>query len=438
MKKIALFIFVTFNLFSQAEYKYRRSSLSLFLIESESFDNKDAVLNSYSNYPFPDKYDNNNFAENTINLNFELPNEFLKSNGYLDTLSKAGDLLKASTNLNYKLEYFDNNTKAVVFPSESEEFKLKLDYLIKEKNLGNQLVNFWYQLKDNKYSENLISERGLYDASVLDASLAQNTERKNAILSDAGFELLDKSFIVFTKLNFYSNEPVAAIARDKAIREFEEKSGNLPGLLKKKGLAEIQKAYDAAKEGYTLISKNFLYKLNYSPKQDEFFASYYNDPSSLPNDFFNLEFIDHQYNSSLVTFSLKEKRTQEQLIDIALVRNLDNMFAKLQRKNEVFKPLSPLLSLDPIVSQIGLKEGVEKGDKFEVLEQGLDENSKTFYKKIGEVSVGDFIWDNRYNATDELKFVDEDGKQAPNGIKGTVFDGGKTKYYPGLLLKLKK
>jgi len=53
-----LFFLFWIDSYSQLKDDYRRSSLSITLLELEDFPNRDIILNSYNEYPFPDKYDN--------------------------------------------------------------------------------------------------------------------------------------------------------------------------------------------------------------------------------------------------------------------------------------------------------------------------------------------------------------------------------------------
>jgi hypothetical protein len=80
-----------------------------------------------------------------------------------------------------------------------------------------------------------------------------------------------------------------------------------------------------------------------------------------------------------------------------------------------------------VTAQIGLKEGLEKGDKFEILEMGWNELGIPVWKSIGKVSLDKKspIWDNRQGA--EVG-VDKEGKPLPAFTK---FKGGK-KAMPGL------
>ncbi len=169
--------------------------------------------------------------------------------------------------------------------------------------------------------------------------------------------------------------------------------------------------------------------------QTIFYNDYWSNPSAFNNsDLFKLNFIGVQYNQSLVTFKIGEKRTQEQIIDLALVRNVDNAFAELQKKYEVFKPKVPIISVDPIIAQIGEKESVKAKSEFEVLEMVWDsKEGKTVWKSVGKCKVDKKspIWDNRYNAgeTSEQQ-TDEEG----NVVIGTTLKGSK-KIQPGMLIK---
>jgi hypothetical protein len=152
------------------------------------------------------------------------------------------------------------------------------------------------------------------------------------------------------------------------------------------------------------------------------------------SDLFSLKYVGVQYNQSLVTFKIGETRTEEQIINLTLVRNLDNAFAKLQKKNDVFKPAVPVATSDPITAKIGMKESIEGGDNFQVLEMIWDDKAgKTTWKKVGTCKVDKKapIWDNRYNAGDEVE-VQKDKKG--NLIIATTFKGPKN-LEPGMLLK---
>ncbi|MFM7684267.1 MAG: hypothetical protein ACKO7P_16235 [Bacteroidota bacterium] len=428
----------TFAQESGKDFKYRRSSLSMILIESDKFPNKDAVMSSWNNFPFPDKYNKHNIDLKSVNINnIKLSDKDLIDAGFLkDTLKTVMQFAKATSSLK-PVKYLNaEQTIAVVMPTEKQEYQLKIDKVIRESKLANQLVASWFnRSKEGKFNMSMIQERGFYNASELEASVAQGQTKGLASLGDAGEELIRNTFITFTKLEFIENEPAAALIRDAAKTKISAEMAGKPQILIDKALQAADYTYEKTKEGYSLWSKTWLYRLNWN---DSISAVFYNDLWSNPSafdksDLFSLEFVGVQYNQSLVTFKIGEKRTQEQLIDLALVRNIDNAFAELQKDNDVFKPKTPVLTTNPITAQIGKKEGLKGGEKFDVLEMTLNpKTGLTEYKKVGSVTADKkVIWDNRYNAGDksETEQLNKEG----NPITATPFKGSK-KIQPGMLL----
>lgn len=428
----------TFAQESTQDFKYRRSSLSMILIESESFPNKDAVMSSWNSFPFPDKYNNHDIDLKSFNIDgIQLSEQDLLDAGFLkDTLKNPLQIVKATGSLKPVKYLNSENTIAVVMPTEKQEYQLKLNKVIRENKLASKLVASWFnRSSDGKLNMNLIQERGFYNATEMEASIAQGQTKGLASLGDAGEELLRNTFVTFTKLNFISNEPVAAAVRDAAKQSIIESMAGSPQLLINKALSGADKVYEKTKEGYSLWSKTWLYRLNWN---DSIAAVFYNDLWSNPtafdkSDLFSLEFVGVQYNQSLVTFKIGEKRTQEQIIDLALVRNVDNAFAELQKDNDVFKPKVPVLTINPITAQIGMKEGLTGGESFDVLEMTFDKKTGTTeYKVVGSATADKkIIWDNRYNAGENQETVlTKEGTP----VTATLFNGGKS-IQPGMLLK---
>jgi hypothetical protein len=424
----------------QAEAKYRRSSLNMILLESESFPMQDVVLGSWSNYPFPNKYNNHNLDARSISLeSMNLTDAELKANGYLnDTLKTPKDLLLATAKLK-NLKYLSaDSSSAVVLPSEKQMYELKISKILSQKQMAKQLVAKWFnRTPDGKLDGSLIEERGLYNASQQDVSVANSAARGDIALKTAGFELIQNTFTTFTKIDFFSNEPVARIVRDAAKAELAKKAGKMPQIAMDKAMQLIDLAYDKSKDGYTLVSKTWLYQLDWNDTVATKFWGIYNSPEEFEKaDFFKMKFVGSNYNTSTILFS-SNGRTLEQMIDIALVRNIDNTFAKLQKEYDVFKPKVPILGVGPVTADIGIKEGLKGGEKFEVLELNIDpKTGVSEYKVVGKVKVDKKkVWDNQYNLSDGKDVsLDKDGNPIPQ-LTATSFKGGGSKLYPGLLLK---
>lgn len=419
--------------------KYRRSSLSMILIETDNLPNKQSVIKSWDNYPFPEKYNEHDIITKSINLNsIEISKQDLMDAGYYkDTLKNPLKILMALKNIQNELVYLNSeNTVAVELPGEAKRNQLKIDKVLKENQIGKQMVSEWFNRSPaGDFDLSLIQSRGSYNASEMEASIAQGTETGMAALGDAGEQLIRNSFLTFSKLEFIENEPVARIVYDEVKKNIVEELAGKPQILIDQANKAALAVYEKTKEGYSLWSKTWLYQLDWNDSiQAEFYTNIWSNKKAFDeSNLFQMKFVGSQYNQSLVTFKLGEKRTQDQIIDLALVRNLDNAFAKLQKNNDVFKPLVPVLSSKPIAAQIGMKEGLEGGETFDVLELKM-KDGRSVYTKVGSVKVDKkVVWDNRYNAGESPSpQIGKDG----NPIAATVFKGGKAEN--GMLLKLVK
>jgi hypothetical protein len=376
------------------ETKYRRSSLHTILIESSNFPKKDQVINAYYGAPFPDKYDNHNIGAKSFNP------------------------------AKYSTDTVESKTPEVI------------EKYFKDEQIAKKMVAKWFNRQaDGSFDYELIGTRGAFNASFLDTKTAAASSDGKALLATAGFELINNTFVVVSSMKFVENEPIARGIRDAAIIA----ASNAPGLVRMGIEKAAEIAYNKGKEGYSVWTTSYLYKLKWTPEvEGTFYQDMYRDKKEMTpaikalfdknTDLFQMEFVGSQKATTLVTFSLKEKRTEDQIINLSVTRNIDKVFAKLQKNYDVFKPKVPLYTGEPITAKIGLKEGLEGGDKFEVLEAVMDQKTgKIEYKSIGTIKVdGDKIWDNRFNLGDEAP--------AEGALDRTTFKGGK-KFYPGLLIR---
>ena len=386
------------------DIKYRRSSLHTILLESDRFPYKDTVIGAYYKAPFPDKYNNHDVGEKSFN-----PKQY----------------------------GIDGDTTESNIP-------LIINKYLTDKKVANLMVAKWFdRAEDGSFDMNLIGERGSYNASEMQAKIASNSARGLASLADAGEELIGNSFVVVSKLNFISNEIPAKVILEASKLAASRISNSM---LRKVAEIAAEQIYKKTREGYSVWTTSYLYKLAWN---DSISSIFYNDlwidksnidPAKKEKfdntDLFSLQFIGSEKSRSLVTFSFKEKRSEERYVEIATIRTIDNVYAKLQKKYDVFKTKTPLYTGDPITAKIGLKEGLESGDKFEVLEQTIDKDGKTKYVRKGTIKVdGKQIWDNRYLAGQE-SIVDSTAAvvNAKPVLDRTFFKGGKD-FYPGMLIR---
>ncbi len=391
---------------SAGAVKYRRSSLHTMIIEDAKLPKFDIILTTFNNAEFPDKYNNHTVGDKSFNIaNYQVVE---------DTSAKQEkDLSPIIT------KYFVDN------------------------KVANKIVAKWFNRNaDGAFDMSLIGERGSYDATAQDAAKALSTERGTSMLADAGEELIPNTFVVVNYSKFVSNEVPAKIAYDIA----QMAAQKLPAITQKPALAMAEKAYEKARQGYSVWTTAYLYQLQWTDSMSAvFYQSLWMDASKVDpakkeafdnTNLFELKLLGFQKASSFISgLGSNAKEGEDMIIKNATLKSIDAVYAKLQRKFEPFRTKTPLVSSDPIGAKIGLKEGLEAGDKYEVLEQSFDAEGKVSYNRKGVIKVEKGkIWNNMFNAGETP--VDEQGNpiEVDASIEFTHFKGGKG-FYPGMLLR---
>ena len=422
--------FLFTQLLSQDVIDYRRASLTMVLIENENLGkSKQIVTKSYNSNPFPDKYNNHQIADKVFDPSkLKLTTQdYLDAGFYIDTLKTPKDFLGALKKPLNPLRYVaKDSSKAVLEPTPEELNNIFIQKYIKEKGLARQIVSSWFNIKpDGNFDWELIKERGKYSASAQKKMESETDAKPTDLLMDFG--LIGQTYTVFNKMTFFENEPVARSVRDAAKKEVAQKLMGKPEILLNKAYEGIDAVYNKTKEGYTVICNTYLYQLVYNDsiaqkaKLELFNNSIIDMKAFNSSDLFKMQFVGKTTVSSIVTFKIGEKRTEEQIIDLQVRRTLDKAFAKLQKENVQFRPITPITGKDPIIALIGLKEGLEPGQTYEILEKGApDKLGIQNYVSIGKVTVDKKtpIWDNTQDAEPT---IDEQGIE----IKHSTFKGGK-------------
>jgi hypothetical protein len=441
-----LFAFlVGVNLITFSQIDYRRSSLTMVLLENDDLGkNKNLVIDAYNANPFPEKYNEHlisdkKFDTKQIKLN---PSDYIASGFYKDTLKSTKDFLMAMKKPFNKIRYVKaDSSLAVLEPSEKELTQIYLDKYIKDKNLAKQLVSTWFnRTPQGDMDWKLIQKRGMYSASAETKDNVKTAALPTELLLD--FELIGNTYTVFNKLDFYENEVIARSIRDAAKSEAMKSLAGKPEIMITKTMEKLDQAYEKAKEGYTVTCNTYLYKLDWNDTtaqkvKDYLFNSNLDskkvwDTTSI----FKMKFIGKTFSSSIVTFKIGETRTEKEIIELQVKRTIDNALAKLQKEYVQFRPVSPITTTNPLTTRIGLKEGLEPGQKFEILEQSYNELGLPIWKSIGSATVSKKapIWDNTQGA--EVK-LDENGKPFENP-EFTTLEGGKNAVMGMHYLRLKK
>ncbi len=466
MKNLFLFVAlaVTASAVAQdkkAEVKYRRSSLHSIIIDDAKLPNAKVIKDVFTKQPLPDKYNDHSLASRSF-----APDKYA-----LTAEEKAALGAKTDGKAAGKMKGMAKGAAAgasggLVDTTDAKYLPQVVEKYLIANNVAKDLVAKWFNRDaSGAFNMNLIGERGSYDASALQVSTAKGSVRGMASIADAGVELIGNTFVVATRFNYVSKKEIydaaqAALAATAAVAGGAA-GGKLKGKVPGGGVPnvpitpEMQAAKDAAykkaTEGYIVQCTSYLFQLVWNDSVEAvFYNDLWMDASSIDakkkkafddSKLFTLKYIGDGKALANVPLSLKKKRTEEELIAAATQNATDASIAKLQRDYEVFKTKIPLYSGNPITAKIGLKEGLEAGDKFEVLEQQLDEKTgKTKYVSKGKIKVTDAIWDNRFALDGEAPEVevalDKDGKPLPPKpvYTETTFKGG-SKFYSGMLIR---
>ena len=339
-------------------------------------------------------------------------------------------------------KFNDHNIGPYLIPAhgmsgEKDQTKLIEEYL-NNKGVARDLVAKWFNRDENgNFNMNLIAERGQYNASEIDVKVAQSSVRGKAMLADAGRELIGNTFVIVYDYKYTNKEEQA-----------KKRGGFLDGLSTVASIAGfddvaniaqgVRVASDVMGKGYFVRTTSYLYRLVWNDDvANEFYTYLWNDASDSDpkrkelfdrSDLFKLEYVGSEKSRNNLQSTIFTSKSDNQLIEIATTRAVDKNIGKLQRTYEEFRVKTPLLSTEPIAAQIGTKEDIERGDKFEVLEQILDEDGTTYYDKIGTIKVQK-VWDNAYLAGDG------EDQAKDNQTNYTTFKGSAKKLAPGMLIR---
>jgi hypothetical protein len=336
-------------------------------------------------------------------------------------------------------KFNDHNIGPYLIPAhgmsgEKDQTKLIEEYL-NNKGVARDLVAKWFNRDANgNFNMELIAERGQYNASEIDVKVAQSSVRGKAMLADAGRELIGNTFVIVYDYKYTNKEEQAK--KRGGFLDVVSTVASIAGYDDVANIAQgVRVASDVMGKGYFVRTTSYLYRLVWNDDiANEFYTYMWNDATDSDpkkkelfnrTDLFKLEYVGSEKSRNNLQSTIFTSKSDNQLIEIATTRAVDKNIGKLQRTFEEFRVKTPLINTEPIAAQIGTKEDIEKGDKFEVLEQILDEDGTTYYDKVGTIKVNK-VWDNAYLADE----VDPN-----NEINYTTFKGSAKKLAPGMLIR---
>lgn len=397
MKKIVLFAMLAFG--AVASYaqedslsmEYRRSSLYSLLINHDDQKFAKEISDVFLQIPTPDKYNNHDLSVRVVSMDkklrdIEVVNDFIENN-----------------------------------------------------HIASRLVSRWFNRDPftGVCDVELVKQRGLYDANVFDKELAARSKRGIAMLEDAGEDLIENTFLVVNDIRYIDREQTGK-AISVGFRALGMLADAYMGTNNFTDLGNSMGDMMETLKGFKVNVNTHLYQLVWDEETSmTFYREYY---ASTPDDAkkkafdenrgkFRLKYIGSQKSSGKnVSFIGVNLDVPEQMIRKACQRAIDENIASLQKNFEAFKVKTPLVSVEPLCADIGMKEGITEDSRFEVLEAVMKDN-KIEYKKVGEIKpISGMIRDNRYMAVEEGASGSE--------LKYTTFKviSGHD-FYPGMLIR---
>ncbi len=400
---VAIVVLCTLPTFCRAQEqdfdKYHRSSLYSILLSHPEKEFCNEMITAFKSIPIPDKYNNHDLKIKVM------PAPILRS------LTK---------------EEVEGAYKDAIYK------------ILNRNKIGGRLVAKWFN-RNNKtgaFNMNLVSDRGYYDASILDLKEAMATTRGTAQLADAGEKLISHTYVIVNDIRYADKETTKSaigggllVASTVASFFGVDLSGAVSSI---GGIAS-----DIA--GFKVLVTSYLFRLDWNDEvANNFYSTLWMDSASVDltkkklfdssmNDF-NLSYIGCTTVHSGKTALGGVKDERDMFLKVC-TRAVDKAISNLQKSFDEFKVYTPLVSTSPLCAYIGLKEGVDEDSRYEVLEKRLDENGNASYERVGIIKAETgCIWDNRFMASFD--------KEVGSDLKYTTFkkvSGGD--FYPGMLIR---
>ena len=373
------------------EMKYRRSSIYSIMLKHENQKFADTIANVFQLMPVPDKYNDHDLSVKVVSVK-----------------SKE------------------------VASSEVESF-------LNKNGIASRLVSKWFNrdFTNGACDVELIKERGLYNASEMDKSIALQTQRGRAMLEDAGEELIGNTFVLVNDISYIDKSKGSATA-GTVIKALGWATSLITGNDSYGDLGESVGDITETYKGFKVKIYTHLYQLVWDEESSTtFYERMYTDEPDMEKlgamelyrDKFKLKYVGSQLSDGSTTSFLGIKEDEPQLmVRKACQRALDDNVANLQKNYEAFKVKVPLLNTEPLTAQIGKKEGITEKSRFEVLEV-QEKDGRTIYERVGVIKpVSDLIWDNRFMA------IEEKAEGATLGYTTFKKVSGRN-FYPGMLIR---
>ncbi|HHT22426.1 MAG TPA: hypothetical protein GXZ87_03805 [Bacteroidales bacterium] len=270
-----------------------------------------------------------------------------------------------------------NQTSSDVINIDDMESRLDTTQLKKflEENFAREIVSNWFPRfisKKDGYSMDVIAERGMFSATDADVITSRSSVRQEAMLKDAGLNLIDRSYILIYDI----------------------------------------KSIETTKEGNWVANSDiYIYKLDWSDEVSETFYQQWGNPNAISEIHFPIELVAAVTNAKQLKGLVgTEMRTNTGVVTRTQAQDLaqqiyDNADVYAGQRVEDFKAKAPVYSINPITSKLGEKEGVKPERRYFVYQLEADEQGDVTAKRKGVVRASNKIAKNDTIATGDSELT---------------------------------
>ncbi|MBP3353563.1 MAG: hypothetical protein IJ341_00105 [Bacteroidales bacterium] len=389
-------LFVTLSVFSltaqvkkrEISEQYRRSSLCMVMLEDPNLDASVAglVKEAFINNPMPPKYNDHGIDKSICTFSYsDVTVTDADKKAYNALTGKKEQSAIANIAKDYAAEIL------ALDPNKDEAPYVAYKYL-QDKEFAKKLMARWWGADnpDNAtINTNLLHERVAWNATELEKVAAEEATTGRSpieyLMDNGGDEIVGNTFVPVTRFRYLSAEDLAA-----EVVAYAKMAASLIPIPTAQQIAmtaaEGAGMAITARGGYFVYSTTYLYRLRWN---EEIFNAINKAPeiekfNAL--DCFELDYIGSEKAYCSVA---AKKYSQEEAVKKATSRALDKVLSKLEREYEVFRTKTPLATIEPnMTANIGTKECIEEGDKYEILMRQIDpKTQKETYKVIGKIKV---------------------------------------------------
>lgn len=474
---IAFFICSTVSALQKDSLLFKRSSLYTFIITSEKdsielsqrvesnnilISNSSAkedetprisiMIEEFKNIPIPEQYNDHNLDRRVIRYE-DYPvtkAEINAAGGNKGEKKRAfGKFLKEMSNVAVGTS-FDTSTKST--GEMRNELKAVFNKYFENEGVGAHLIGKWYGYDNGKYDETfaLMRERGMQNASASTKQQAINSARRESNLQEQGEDLIGNTFVMGIHLKYQDKEQIMADIQSglDVAAGISSAFGIDTDISVVASQALGAMGSIAMGSGYYVTAVSHLYQLVWNDDIEyAFYADYWEKPIDelIASGVCSLKYIGTNKASTGIRAGRFSKQSKNSLVRRATARAIDEVIAKLQKEYDVFKTKTTIKEVNKkeglLYAEIGMKEGVEAGDSYTVLQPIFNEETMEVigYDEVGKVkAVKNQIWDNRYDADIERVEDAENGEKVDEALTMTAFKGKVKEEWIGCVLKLDK